>query len=202
MRAAALFVLSAALAGTTSSLLLSAPSANRQRSARSPAEIHTVPTAEAAAFAILRRKLRPADAFVAVHAGIGPVGANPALARTVKEPKYGVSAGAVAVVPANGWICLRVPLVMTGAQWWCQTLKLASQGKLIMAIRPPGPLRASRQLLIGLVPDGVRAVTITAAAGAQRSVPVRSNVYDTQIYAPRSISIDLPGSRTRHYPAP
>jgi hypothetical protein len=197
-----LLVVSAAAAAAASSLLFAGPGTSRERIALTLTEVRAVPPAEAASFAILRRPLRSTDAFAAVHAGSGPVGANPALARTLSEPKSGLSVGAVSVVPANGWVCLRVPLAKGGAQWWCQTLALAQRGKLVMALRPAGPLRAGEQLLVGLVPDGVRTVTVTAAGGVRRSVPVRSNVYDVQIYAPQSISIDLPGSGTRRYPAP
>jgi hypothetical protein len=197
-----LLVLSAAAAAAASSLLFAGPGGSREPIALTLTEVRAVPPAEAASFAILRRPLRSTDAFAAVHAGSGPVGANPALARTLSEPHSGLSAGAVSVVPANGWVCLRVPFAKGGAQWWCQTLALAQRGKLVMALRPAGPLRAGEQLLVGLVPDGIRTVTVAAAGGVRRSVPVRSNVYDAQIYAPQSISIDLPGSGTHRYPAP
>jgi hypothetical protein len=202
LRGGTLLVVSAAAAAAASSLLFVGPSASRGRITLTVTEVRAVPPAEAASFAILHRPLRSSDAFAAVHPGSGPVGANPALARTVSEPKSGLSAGVVSVVPANGWVCLRVPFAKGGAQWWCQTLALARSGKLVMALRPPGPLRAGEQLLVGLVPDGVRAVTVAAAGGVRHSVPVRSNVYDTQIYAPHSISIDLPGSGAHRYAAP
>jgi len=165
-------------------------------------EIHSVPAAEAASFAILRRPLRPSDAFVAIHPGPGPLGANPSLARTLHEAAGGMSAGIVSVVPANGALCLRVPYTSGGAQWFCQPLAVAREGKLVMALRPPGRLRAGDQLLIGLVPDGVRAVTVRTAAGSSAIVPVRSNVYDVQISSPRKVSIDLPGAGVRSYLAP
>jgi hypothetical protein len=202
LRAGAMLVLSAAAAAAVSSLLVAGPGASRGRIARTLTEVRAVPPAEAASFAILRRPLRSTDAFAAVHPGSGPVGANPVLARTLSEPNRGLSVGAVSVVPANGWICLRVPFAKGGAQWWCQTLALARRGKLVMALRPAGPLRAGEQLLVGLVPDGVGTVIVTAAGGVRRSVPVRSNVYEAQIYAPQSISIDLPGAGIRRYAAP
>jgi len=71
-----------------------------------------------------------------------------------------------------------------------------------MALRPAGRLRAGEQLLVGLVPDGVRAVTVTTTAGSARTVPVRSGVYDIQLSSPRTVSIDLPGVGVRNYPAP
>jgi hypothetical protein len=168
-----------------------------------PAEVRTVPAAEAAAFAILRRPLRRSDAFAQIHRGAGPAGANPDLARTLREPAGGLSAGSVSVVPAAASVCLRAPFVgATAAQWWCQPLAQARQGRLLMALRPAGPLRASNELLIGLVPDGVRSVTVSAAGGLRRTVAVRENVYETQIYAPKTIAIDLPRRGTVSYRAP
>jgi hypothetical protein len=167
------------------------------------AEVHSVPVAAASSFGILRRPLRRSDAFAQIRPGAGPVGANPDLARTLSEPAGGLSAGSVSVVPANGWVCLRVPLAgEVGAQWWCQTVAQAREGRLLMALRPPGRLRASNQLLIGLVPDGVRSVTVSAAGGVRRVVAVRENVYDTQIYAPTNVALDLPQRGTVTYRAP
>ena len=141
LRGGTLLVVSAAAAAAASSLLFAGPGTSRERIALTLTEVRAVPPAEAASFAILRRPLRSTDAVAAVHAGSGPVGANPALARTLSEPNGGLSAGAVSVVPANGWVCLRVPFAKGGAQWWCQTLALAQRGKLVMALRPAGPLR-------------------------------------------------------------
>ena len=94
-------------------------------------EIQSVPVAQAAAFAILRRPLRASDAFAVIRPGAGPLGANPALARTVREATGGLSAGIVSVVPANGALCLRVPFTHDGgAQWFCQPLAAAREGKL------------------------------------------------------------------------
>ena len=202
LRAAALLVISAAAAVGASSQLFAGPPSSRGPAEVTIPEVRAVPAAEAASFGILRRPLRSTDAFAAVHPGSGPLGANPALARTLSEPKGGLSAGAVSVVPANGSVCLRVPFAKGGVQWWCQKLALARMGNLVTALRPSGPLRASEQLVVGLVPDGVQAVTVTAAGGGRRSLPVRSNVYDAQVYAPQSISFDLPGYGIRSYPAP
>ena len=202
LRAGAVLAVSAAAAASGSALLSgSSPSAAGQTTATLP-EIQSVSAAQAASFAILRRPLRPSDAFAVIHPGAGPLGANPALARTLHEATGGLSAGIVSVVPANGALCLRVPFATAGAQWFCQPLAAAREGKLVMALRPAGRLGAGEQLLIGLVPDGVRAVTVTTAAGSARTVPVRSDVYDIQLSSPRKVSIDLPGAGVRSYPAP
>jgi hypothetical protein len=113
-----------------------------------------------------------------------------------------LSGGVVWVVPASGGVCLRVPFARELVQWWCQATAAAVRGRLLLALRPPGPLRASEQRLVGLVPDGVRGVTITLANGTRRSVAVRRNVYDALLFAPTRVTIDLPGGRTVRYPAP
>ncbi len=165
-------------------------------------EVHAVAAAQAQAFGILRRPRRASDAFAVLHPGAGPLGANPALARTLHEPAGGLSAGIVSVVPASGAVCLRVPFPTGGAQWFCQPLAAARAGKLVMALRPGGRLRDGEQLLVGLVPDGVRGVTVTTATGTRRAVPVRSNVYDVQLSSPRRVTIALPGGGVRRYSAP
>jgi hypothetical protein len=214
LRAALVLVLSAALAaagarlttGTGTGTGAGAP-AGTSRVARAipglhAAEIRAVPAAEATRFAILRSPRSRADAFVPLRAGSGPFGANPALARAVREPRGGLSSGLVSVVPAHGAVCLRVPVGGVVVQWWCQPTAAAARGLLLGAVRPAGPLRASRQLLVGLVPDGVRNVVVTAAHGVRRRIAVAGNVYDTQIFDPKSVSIELPGGRAVRYAAP
>ena len=173
-----------------------------QRSATPPAAVAAVSPAQAASFAILRRPLRASDAFAPLHAGAGPLGANPDLARTLREPRGGLSAGLVSVVPASSAVCLRVPFTDGAAQWWCQGLARARAGNLILALRPPGALSAGGvQVLVGLVPDGVRSVTVITA-GAARVVRVRDNVYDVALIAPRTVSMVIPGLGPRRYRAP
>ena len=197
-----MIAVSAAAAAGGSALLSGATATTGARSIVTVSEVRAVPEAQAATFAILRRPLRASDGFAAIHSGAGPLGANPALARTLSEPAGGLSAGIVSVVPANGGVCLRVPFASGGAQWFCQPLARARAGKLVMALRPPGRLSAGEQLLVGLVPDGVRTVTVTTAAGSARTVRVRSNVYDVQLSSPKSVSIDVPGRGVRSFPAP
>jgi hypothetical protein len=70
-----------------------------------------------------------------------------------------------------------------------------------MALRPAGRLRASAQLLVGLVPDGVRTVTVTTPSGA-RTVAVHANVYDVRLFAPQRVTLRIPGAGVRSFPAP
>jgi hypothetical protein len=199
LRGVAVVVLCALAAAWTSLAL----GRDRPVVARATPEVRAVPAGEAASFRILRRPLRAGDAFAAVRPGSGPVGANAALARTVRVPGAGLAGGAVSVVPANGWVCLRIPIGGGGAGWWCQTLALAREGKLIIALRPPGPLRrAGRQFLAGLAPDDVRSVSVTTTAGARLRVGVHSNVWSAVIDAPLSVAIALPVGGPRRYPAP
>lgn len=164
--------------------------------------VRSVPAGEAALFGVLRSARTRGDRVATLRAGAGPLGANPALARVVREPRRGLSAGVVAVVPARGAVCLRVPYGRVIAQWWCQRTGLAARGLLLSAVRPGGRLRASDQLIIGLVPDGIRTVLVSAAGGVRRVVPVRENVFETQIYDPRRVVIELPSGRAVSYAAP
>ena len=205
LRAAGVLVASAAAAIAATTLLSSSPGP----AARAPGaphaalpELRAVTAAQAASFAILRRPRTTADAFAQITPGAGPLGANPDLARAVAEPAGRFSRGSVSVVPANGAICLRVPGPSETAQWWCQPMAAALRGRLLMALRPPGPLRPSNQLLVGLAPDGVRSVTVAAAGGVRRTVAVHENVYDTQIFAPTTVTLTLPSGAVVRSPAP
>jgi hypothetical protein len=207
-------VVSAAVAAGVGTLISgsgpSTPPATRSIAATRP-EIHAISPAESASFGILRRPRRPGDAFAALQAGAGPLGANPSLARSVA-----VSAGALAprrlsVVPANGNVCLRMLFSSGFVYWQCRTTQQAIGGALIVGLRPTGalhgarptaPPRISSQFIVGLVPDGVSTVTITAAHGVTRTVVVRSNVYAATIFAPKTIALMLPGHRATSYPAP
>jgi len=193
---------SAALAAGVATLTAGSGSPQPASPTPAVAEIRAVPAAQASLFAILRAPRTTADSFAQVRPGAGPLGANPGLARSIREPSGLLSGGVVSVVPAAGAVCLRVPFAPTLVQWWCQGTAAAARGELLLALRPPGRLRASEQRIIGLVPDGVRSVAIAAAGGVRRLVPVHGNVYDALLFAPRSVTIEVPGGRTVRYPAP
>ena len=207
VRAVAAFVVAAAAAAAVTTLTSSSGGAGAPPARAPQAEVARVPPAEAVLFAILRRPLTAADGFLELHPGAGIHGANPALARTVSEPAGGLSAGFVSVVPANGAVCLRVPRVpypQAGVVWWCQPSAQAARGRLIVALLRGGPHPPSGgdQRIVGLVPDGVRFVTVAAVGGVTRRVAVRANVYDAQLRAPRTISFTLPGGRAVAVGAP
>jgi hypothetical protein len=159
--------------------------------------ISAVPAAEAAAFGVLRRARTASDSFKQIRQGVGPLGANPALARTVLAPAApaGLLPRLVSVVPAATDVCLRVLEVQGFAQWWCVPTAQAVRGSLIVALLPaaPTPRAASKQFLLGLVPDGVSTVTIRTAGGVGHKVAVRGNVYATAVFRPISIAFKLPG---------
>jgi hypothetical protein len=161
------------------------------------AEIASVPTAEAAAFGVLRRPRTAADAFHEIRAGSGPFGANPALARTapLPAPSSPLAPQLVSVVPAANGVCLRLLERSSLAHWWCLPMAQAVSGALIVGLLPasPSPRAATSQYLVGLVPNGVSSVEITSVDGAGHKVAVRSNVYATAAFRPVSIAFKLPG---------
>jgi hypothetical protein len=157
----------------------------------------SVPATEAAAFEVLRRPRTVADDFQQIRKGAGPLGANPDLARTVLAPasRAALVPLLVSVVPAATGVCLRVLEAQGYAQWWCEPTARAVRGSLIVALLPPSPTprAATRQFVLGLVPDGVTTVTIRSAGGVGHKLEVRSNVYATAAFRPVSIAFKLPG---------
>jgi hypothetical protein len=199
--------IAAAVASLTAGSSPSAPVAPRQSNPAARTEIQKVPAAESASFGILRRSRTAADSFKAIEAGAGPLGANPALARSVVVPPGSLAPRLVSVVPANGELCLRLLLADGIAKWWCRPTALAARGMLVVGLRPYSvgaavPTPTSSQYVIGLVPDGVPAVTISTERGLPRTVGVHSNLYATQLFAPQAISFTLPGHGTVSYQVP
>ena len=174
-----------------------APSAPSGTIRAAASAISAVPAAQAAAFGVLRRPRTAADAFKQIRQGTGPLGANPALARTVLAPasRAALVPRLVSVVPAATGVCLRVLEAQEYAQWWCVPTARAIRGSLIVALLPPSPTprAASTQFVLGLVPDGVSTVTIRTAGGVGHKIAVRSNVYATAVFRPISIAFKLPG---------
>ena len=204
-------VVSAALAAGIGTLTSSSGPSPATRSIAPRPEIHAISQAEAASFGILRRPRRPGDAFAPLQAGAGPLGANPSLARSVAVAAGALAPRRLAVVPANGNVCLRLLFASGLAYWQCRTTQQAIGGALIVGLRPTGalpgarptaPPRISSQYIVGLVPDGVSAVTITAAHGVTRTVAVHSNIYAATTFAPKTIAFKLPGHRASSHPAP
>ena len=193
LRAAAVLAVSAAGSAAVATL----SNASRPQAVGAAGGIATVPPAEAAAFAILRAPRTAADDFRSIRPGAGPLGANPALARTALRPSLhdGLAPLLVSVVPADGAVCLRLLVTTQESRWWCAGLAAARRGALTVTLLHAGPvpLQRSRQFVVGLVPDGVRSVTLGSFRGVGHKVPVRRNVYATEMFAPATISFELPG---------
>jgi hypothetical protein len=212
-RAVAVLVVSAGLAAVVGTLTAGSGSPPVTRSIPPPtrAEIHAIAPAESAFFGVLRRPRRPGDSFATLHAGAGPLGSNPSLARSVAVPAGALAPRLLSVVPANGHVCLRMLFNSGFSYWQCRTTQQAIGGALIVGLRPTGalhggrptaPPRISSQFIVGLVPDGVSAVTIHGARGDARTVAVHSNIYAATTFAPKTISFRLPGRDATTYPAP
>jgi len=208
LRALGVLIVSAAIAVAVTALTSGAGPASPAAPIPQPVhaavpEIRAVPPSAAAAFAILRRPRTAADDFREIRPGAGPFGANPALARTALAPARpgGVVPRLVSVVPAAGNVCLRILEAVPVAQWWCAPTARARRGGLIVTLLPPAPTprAASTQFVIGLVPDGVRSVTIAGLRGGGHKVAVRRNVYATALYEPQTISFKIPGRGTESY---
>ena len=192
----AAFAGGAATLGSSSSAPAPAPSAPATAIRAAVPEISSVPRAQAAAFGVLRRPRTSADDFKQIRPGAGPLGANPNLARTVLAPasRAALVPRLVSVVPAATGVCLRVLEAEGYAQWWCVPSAQAIRGSLIVALLPPSPTpEATRQFVLGLVPDGVSTVTIRSAGGVGHKLAVQSNVYATAVFRPVSIAFKLPG---------
>lgn len=140
-----------------------------------------------AAFSILRRT--------------APNGLAPSLQRrmeaTVEPGHFGLmyefaqrtstNTGADAwVVPGSGFICvMRAPKVVAGCNSTSETIR---RGMSVVAIDPPSrPHGPKRYFLLGIAPDGVKAVAIKGEDGSHAVVPVINNVYSygasTMVYA-------------------
>ena len=129
-----------------------------------------IPDDQAAAFALLRRPqvqgdTLPEDRWPAIEGGmIGRLGLNPALARRMRT-----EAGDVWVIPGNGFICH-----LDNNGLGCSLTEEAVAKGLVGwgSARPH-----DKTIVSGLVPDGVKEVTLSSKRGTIRVVPVQDNVY-------------------------
>lgn len=98
---------------------------------------------------------------------IGRLGLNAALARRART-----DAGDIWVIPGKGFICLDV------GGMCCNTSEVArAQGMVTWT-----SARSDDSTIVhGLVPDGVKEVVLTATDGTTKTVPVKDNVYGTQM---------------------
>lgn len=142
--------------------------------------ITSISDAQSSAFAILRRPqvegdALPEDRWPAYEGGgIGRCGLNPGLARRART-----ELGNVWVIPGSGYICLALaesssPSSLDGGGVNCVATEVAvSEGTVTWTSIRSG----DQDIVHGLVPDGVRELTLTAQNGVSKTVPVHDNVY-------------------------
>jgi hypothetical protein len=109
-------------------------------------------------FAAFRRSQRAGEA----RDGVGPFGANLALARRVDT-----AVGSVWIVPARGVVCLRAE-DSAGSGWTCAAETQAAHGALMLAMRTSGDESGAR--VFGLLPDGASAPVMTTTGGSTAKV--------------------------------
>lgn len=121
--------------------------------------VASVSQEQAASFAVLREPQRTDDRR---GDATGMYGANFSLARTIRT-----EVGPVAVVPADGFICLYVP---DGGS--CVPNDVAEAGKLVLTIEDGGKVARG----FALVPDAVTDVRLVSETGSMDAAPVRNIV--------------------------
>lgn len=131
---------------------------------------------QAASFGVLRREAASPDtlpnraAEFVRHTVTGGNGAAPGLARrAVVTP----SGSPVYVIPARGHLCTYVVTAPDQGYGSCARTGVATQGESIATDTPsPGITR-----IVGLVPDGIRDVTLRAKDGTTERTAVSGNAY-------------------------
>lgn len=168
----------AALAAT--GILSSGPvSLAQYQAGEQAAPASVVPTQQAAAFAILRRPATTTDALPASmlpEPFVRIYGANLALARRVQGLPQGVEAW---LVPGNGSLCL----VTNGGATCGRDATINEYGLAIESGSGSGP-----QSVAGVVPDGVRSVTITLVDGSEQDATVVDNGYAATVHGSSPIA--------------
>jgi hypothetical protein len=136
-------------------------------------KVAAVSAEQATGFAILRRPQIAGDRLPKSHGEmlegglIGHAGLNPELARRAVT-----QLGDVWVVPGNGFIALGVD----GGDMVCSRTAIAARQGMVTWTSDSG---AAQDLVQGLVPDGVREVSLFAANDVSTTVLVNDNVYGT-----------------------
>jgi uncharacterized membrane protein len=134
-------------------------------------KVAVVSAEQAESFAILRRPQIESDRLPKSHGEmfeggfIGRCGLNPELARRAVT-----QLGDVWVVPGSGYIALVVGGMV------CNRTEIAARQGMVTWTSDSG---ARQDLVHGLVPDGVREVSLLAANDASTTVAVNDNVYGT-----------------------
>lgn len=136
-------------------------------------KVAAISVEQAERFAILRRPQIESDRLPQSHREmfegglIGRCGLNPDLARRAVT-----QLGEVWVVPGSGYIAL----VVGGMT--CDRTESAARQEMVTWTSDAGALQ---DLVHGLVPDGVREVSLRAANDASTTIAVNDNVYGTML---------------------
>ncbi len=200
-RAVAFPVTAVIVAATGTGLALAASSSGPQEPVPPVAESAPVAAVEASAgshLGVLRRSQIAADAVP----GSIPIvfsaasGANIALARRVP----GQDTSDAWVIPGRGTTCIlaRAEGALGGAA--CTSSAAADAGQL--NIQSASDKAPGEELLAGVVPDGVDAVTVTLTDGATAALSVRENVYAGVIHgAVSNVTATAPGGAALAIPS-
>ncbi len=169
-------------------------SAKQVTGSYSTTPVEQVDPAQRQSFGLLRRSQRASDRLSRADNSLldsdgyftTKYGANLALARTVGSGSS--TRGRIMVIPAREFICVLVPDGHGNAGGGCQRTGYAEAGGLWTTHSGDKSQAPGEEFLVGLVPDGVTSVTVTAADGSQRSLAVNDNVYAGSVSGARSIT--------------
>jgi hypothetical protein len=153
------------------------------------APISSLPANEAGAFRVLASASQGADTQLAGSIGFSGLlqakfAPNPALARPllVGSPLPGRRPW---VIPGRDSLCLYLPDA-EGAGMTCATTAEATAGRLYLAsITSDGTAT-----VVGVVPNGVRTITVSRGGSAERAVPVVDNAFSFQTQGPTTMTIN------------
>ncbi|HEX2087148.1 MAG TPA: hypothetical protein VHF89_15815 [Solirubrobacteraceae bacterium] len=98
------------------------------------------------------------------------------------------------VVPANDALCWTLVEERRGASAGCTPIVQAAAGEAYMLSYGGFGLRDGRVLVSGLMPDGVRSVTVTDRSGTSVSAPVERNAYVVESGEPARLSWTVDGA--------
>lgn len=148
-------------------------------------------------FGIFRRPQRASDQIatsvpqlVYGRSGVSTTkyGTNVALARTVSGGPDFPLKSRIQLIPGRDFICVRIPYGPgPAAGAGCDRTAAVEAGYSLTLLSEGSSQADGETLIVGLVPDGIKEVTVVSADG-QQSVPVNDNVYTTSVVEARSVS--------------